>query len=334
MSPTAEVKSRIVCHGTGISRTGESFFHLGSFFENEIMHLPKRDYLFSISAALVLLVGLGTFPWSGSSQGLQRPGSAEAAANVGTARYSKWQSALSKYVDKQGNVNYSNWKLDASALDQFLASLSGITRAEYDSMSRNEQMALWINAYNAFTVHLVLEHYPIHRSGLNLYPDSSIRQIDGVWKKYKLSVAGRTVSLHEIENEILRKQFKEPLIHFAINCASRSCPPLSNEAYSAVDLTKQLERAASTFIQSERFNKIEPTRKKVALSKIFDWYGEDFVSRYHGKQMEKRSQAQSAVISFIADHVGGSERAFLLSNDFALSYMNYDWALNESTGAN
>lgn len=298
------------------------------------MLFPKRSYLLSIAAAMLVSVCAGHFQFCGGCSGLQRgAGGAEAATTAGNAQYSKWQSALSNYVDTQGSVNYSKWKSDTGDLDQFLASLSKISRAEYESMSRNEQMALWINAYNAFTVRIVLDHYPIHRSGINLYPDSSIRQIDGVWTKYKLMAAGRTVSLHEIENEILRKQFSEPLIHFAINCASKSCPPLSNQAYSGGALTKQLERAASVFIQSERFNKIDQTRKKVALSKIFDWYGQDFVSRYTGKQMEKRSRPQSAVIAFIADRSGADNKQFLQSNEFALTYMNYDWSLNESAGA-
>lgn len=257
---------------------------------------------------------------------------AEAATAGDTTRYQRWQTGLSRNVSSQGLVNYKQWKAERQDLDQFILSLKKIGPTEYDSMNRNEKIALWINAYNSFTVQLILDHYPIRRSGFNLYPESSIRQIDRVWEKYKISAAGRTVSLHEIENEILRKEFKEPLTHFAINCASRSCPPLSNKVYMGSTLPEQLEHAAAAFVKSSNFNRIDPPRKKVELSKIFDWYGEDFVPKYFTKPLARRSRSQAAVIMFVAERSDAAERAILQSNDFALSYLSYDWTLNEDRG--
>jgi len=255
--------------------------------------------------------------------------STAAAATADTARYGRWQAALTRFVDSDGLVNYKTWKANREDLDQFVASLGKMSRSEYDSMSRNEKLALWINAYNAFTVQLILDHYPLRRSGLNLYPESSIRQINGVWDKYKILVAGKRFSLHDIENEILRKEFKEPLIHFAINCASQSCPPLSNKVYLGDDLQHQLMGAALKFIRATKFNRIDPAHRTAALSKIFEWYGSDFVPKFFVKPLAKRTRNEAAVIRFLAENSGPAERALLDSNEFSLSYLNYDWTLNE-----
>lgn len=255
-----------------------------------------------------------------------------AATTSDTTRYGRWQAALTRFVDNDGLVNYKTWKANREDLDEFVLSLEKISRSEYDSMSRNEKVALWINAYNAFTVQLVLDHYPLHRSGFNLYPESSIRQINGVWDKYKVLIAGKRLSLHEIENEILRKEFKEPLIHFAINCASQSCPPLSNKAYLGTVLQHQLKGAALRFIRATKFNRVDPVHRKVALSKIFEWYGPDFVPGFFVKPLAKRSRIETAVIRFVAEYSNPAERTLLESNEFSLSYLNYDWTLNESSG--
>lgn len=287
----------------------------------------------TLTAAVVLT--MLTIPSSipGLSKYLETKCAAADAATAGdTTRYQRWQTSLSRNVSSHGLVNYKQWKAERQDLDQFILSLKKIGLTEYESMNGSEKIALWINTYNAFTVQLILDHYPIRRSGLNLYPESSIRQIDGVWEKYKISVAGRTVSLHEIENEILRKEFKEPLIHFAINCASRSCPPLTNKVYMGSTLPEQLEHAAAAFVKSQNFNRIDPPRKKVELSKIFDWYGEDFVPKYFTKPMARRSRNQAAVVTFVAERSNAAEKAFLQSNEFALSYLGYDWTLNEDRG--
>ena len=240
------------------------------------------------------------------------------AAAASSAPYGRWQAALTRFVDSEGLVDYKSWRTNREDLDQFVLSLGKMSRSEYDSMSRNERLALWINAYNAFTVQLILDHYPLHRSGLNLYPESSIRQINGVWDKYKILVAGKRFSLHEIENEILRKEFKEPLIHFAINCASRSCPPLSNKVYLGADLQQQLRSAASKFIRATKFNRIDQIHRKVELSKIFEWYGSDFVPEFFVKPLAKRTRNETAVIRFLAENSGPGERALLDSNTFSL----------------
>jgi hypothetical protein len=243
--------------------------------------------------------------------------------------YKEWNYSLEKHVSANGEVNYKNWINDRDNLEKFLSNISRITATDYRAMSKNEKMALWINAYNALTIKLVLDHYPIKRQGLNFYPDNSIRQINGVWDKYKISVAGRKVSLSEIENAILRKEFKEPLIHFAINCASKSCPPMKNKAYFPNSLETQLKDSARQFVTNTTYNKIVPSERRIKISKIFEWYGMDFVSSSKQCCQKGLSVRDTAIVNFLKEYLPEKDKQFLDSNQFAIEFLPYDWALNE-----
>lgn len=247
--------------------------------------------------------------------------------------YKDWDRQLEKYVDARGTVNYRSWKNDRAGLDSFLREAGTLTAQEYSAMRKEDRLALWINLYNAFTIKQILDHYPLKRSGLNFYPDNSIRQIDGVWDKFKISAAGKSLSLSEIENKILRAEFREPLIHFAINCASKSCPKLLNRAYRGGDLIyMDMETAASEFVNDKTRNKFDAGTRKIELSRIFEWFGDDFKARYGSKGLAGRSAKESAVISFTQKYLQGSDRDLLMSNRFSIGYLPYDWSLNEQTG--
>lgn len=251
------------------------------------------------------------------------------ASGVHEDLYAGWDSALHKYVTSKGEVNYRGWKNERAGLDSFIKAAGNLSSAQCAQMSRDEKLALWINLYNAFTVKLVLDHYPIQRNGFNLYPSSSIRQIDGVWDRYRVTACGRSVTLSEIENKILRGELGEPLIHFAINCASHSCPKLMNRAYTSAGVDKELEEAAGEFVNDSTRNRFDVANRKVELSKIFDWFGDDFRARYGGKSSSGRSAKDSAVINFLLAHTQGPTRELLASNKFSLGYLPYDWSLNE-----
>ena len=235
--------------------------------------------------------------------------------------YKDWQIALKNYVGpKEGLVAYGAWKKDQSKLDSFLNQAKALSKAQYTEMNRDERIAFWINVYNAFTVKQILNHYPIKRSGFNFYPGNSIRQINGVWTKYKLQAGSRVVSLSDIENKILRKELDEPLIHFAINCASKSCPKLQNTAYKGASLRNQLNKAVTEFLHDKSKNRIGA--RKMKLSKIFDWYKDDFQKHYLGRKIHPgKSPADSAILNFLS--------RYKLSTNADISYMPYDWSLNE-----
>lgn len=210
-------------------------------------------------------------------------------------KHDTWDDLLQKHVDDQGRVHYAGFKADEALLDAYLEELSKMPAQR--SWSRSQQLAYWINAYNAFTVKLILDHYPVQ----------SIRDIhDGnPWAVHWIKIGGTKYSLDQIEHQIIRPQFKDARIHFAVNCAARSCPPLLNKAYNPVVLEQQLRNQTRKFVNHTGYNQLGPD--KVRISKIFDWYKTDFgdlidyLNRY--AEQDIRPQAE-------------------------LQFNDYDWSLN------
>ncbi|NND32404.1 MAG: DUF547 domain-containing protein [Saprospiraceae bacterium] len=175
-----------------------------------------------------------------------------------------FSTLLTKYVDGQGKVDYDGLKNELAKLNSYLTELKQNPVSE--NWSKDEQLAYWINAYNAFTIKLILDHYPV----------ASITDIENgkPWDKKWITLGNETYSLNQIENEIIRPQFNEPRIHFAVNCAAKSCPPLANKAFTAGNMEALLESQTKKFINDKQYNQIDAGRLRI--SKIFDWYGSDF----------------------------------------------------------
>jgi len=171
-----------------------------------------------------------------------------------------WDLLLKKHVDAEGYVDYKGFQGDREALTSYLRMLSENEPSE--SWSVQELLAYYINTYNAYTVNLILDNYPLQ----------SIKEINGAWTKAIIPIGNKNLSLGGLENGILRKM-NEPRIHFAINCASYSCPMLLNEAYTAQQIDTQLEEVTVAFINSD---KNEITETVTNISSIFDWYKKDF----------------------------------------------------------
>ncbi len=211
--------------------------------------------------------------------------------------HSEWDKLLKKYVGKDGLVDYKGFKNDEAKLDDYLKMLS--EKNPTDDWSVQELLAYYINLYNAATVKLIVENYPL----------KSIKDIDGAWTKGRVAVGNKELSLGGIENGILRKM-NEPRIHFAINCASISCPKLLNEAYTASKINEQLDRATKEFINSDK-NDISASNPK--LSSVFDWYQKDY--KVNGKQ---------DVIGFINQYSKTK-----INTGATIAYKDYNWNLNE-----
>jgi hypothetical protein len=205
-------------------------------------------------------------------------------------------SLLQKHVNSAGTVNYKGLKNDKVALDAYCQLLSD--NPVQDDWSRETKMAYWINAYNAFTLKLIVDNYPT----------KSILNFDGgkTWDVRRIRLGDKKYSLNNLENDILRPQFKDPRIHFAINCAAKSCPPLWNHAYSAENLESTLETRARAFINNPDYNTL--SAKSAQVSKIFDWYGVDF----GGLRVFLNKYADKA-----------------LDSNAAIRFNEYDWNLNE-----
>lgn len=218
-----------------------------------------------------------------------------------------WDQLVRAHVKPDGSVNYKGFIQDKSKLEQYLKLISD-NAPDRKTWSKDEQMAYWINAYNAFTVKLIVDNYPV-KSIRDLGPTLKIPLIKDVWHYKFFKIGGEESSLDEIEHSILRKEFDEPRIHFAINCASVSCPPLLNEAFVAEKLEAQLTKVATTFINDPTRNKI--TADQAQVSSIFSWFKGDFTKK-------------GTLIDFLNLY-----SKIKIKATAKISHLDYNWNLNE-----
>ncbi len=220
-----------------------------------------------------------------------------------------WSELLGRHVKENGMVDYKGFIQDKELLEKYLKTLSAHA-PDPSIWSEEEQLAYWINAYNGYTVKLIVDNYPL-KSIEDLHPTVHIPTVSTVWHKKFFSIGGVKTSLDEIEHDILRKKFNEPRIHFAINCASFSCPPLRDEAYVAGKLDAQLEDMARRFINDPDRNKISENNPQV--SKIFSWFSGDFTR--NGTLIEYLNKYAQVPVN----------------TDAKLNYLDYDWSLNDAS---
>ncbi len=225
------------------------------------------------------------------------------------------------------SVDYAALKKGRAALDAAVNAFAQTTPAEEQAWTREQRLAFWINAYNAFTLRTIVDHYPIRGSWLTLQPRNSIRQIDGVWTTMRWRAAGRELTLDDIEHQILRRELKEPRIHFAINCASVSCPPLPPEPYRAETLDAQLDETARRYLASPEGLRIDGDTLRV--SSILRWYGEDFVERFASIAPEGRDQIERAVRGVIIRFGPPEAGALARKASTRIRFLSYDWSLND-----
>lgn len=246
--------------------------------------------------------------------------------------HAQFDALLNTYV-LDGRVDYRRLGVDPHLLQAYLADLGGVSAAELAAWPREDQLAFWINAYNAFVLMAVVEHYPLSRRTLVglAFPSDSIWQVPDVWKARRWQAAKRTVSLDMIENEIIRPTFREPRIHFALVCAASSCPNLRSEAYRGDRLNEQLEDQARRFLaQANKGLRLDGS-DTVLVSKIFDWYGADFATALDSPASPAgRSRAEQGIIEFVSRHSADpAVREFLRKPGLSVGYLPYDWRLND-----
>ncbi len=267
---------------------------------------------------VTLLVGLGVPAAPGG------PGAGETAT-------SGYNEILKQFVDADGLVDYERLKRDRAGLDRYAGYLARLDRGTYDGYTDSEKIALWLNAYNAFTLVAVIDHYPIKPSVVKSLsnPRESIRHIPGVWDELEFTVMGEPVTLNHIEHGILRKDFSEPRIHMALVCASIGCPPLRGEVFTGEALNGQLSAETRRFLSIERNFRIDRERGVVYLSSIFDWFADDFED--FGKAVtfgHSHDRKHRAALGFVMSYVGEDDRLYIMKDRYDVAYLPYDWALN------
>jgi hypothetical protein len=243
-----------------------------------------------------------------------------------------YAATLRTFVDPAGMVDYAGLKSNPRALNTYLKYVSTVPEQTIDQWSDPDQIAFWINTYNALTLKAILDHYPIKSSFFRSlkYPKNSIRQISGVWTKLKFTVHNRPMTLEHIEHKILRIRFNEPRIHLALVCAAKGCPTLRNEPYAGPTLDAQLDNQAVTFLTNLTKFKIDRKKGIVHLSPIFKWFGEDFVKTYAPSETPgDLDQNLSAVMNYLATHADPLFRPYLYRGQYEVEYLKYDWSLNE-----
>jgi hypothetical protein len=219
--------------------------------------------------------------------------------------------ALLKANVANGMVNYKALKATPAPLAEYLKQSGAVTEANYKGFTRPQQLAFLINLYNAATLKLIVDHYPV----------KSIKDcgtlFKGPWKQVVVPLWGQTVSLDHLEHEVIRPTFKEPRAHFALVCAAKGCPPLRAEAYTPEKLEAQLDDQGRVFLGTAAKNHVDTAKMKLFVSPIFDWYGGDFV--------EKAGSVEKFVLPFWPE----KDKAATSKGGFGIEFTDYDWTLNE-----
>lgn len=211
--------------------------------------------------------------------------------------YKNYNQFLGKYVSEKGNVNYDKIYAHKSELEALIKQFE--KKPTTDKWTKNEELAFWINTYNVYTLKLIIDNYPT----------KSIKDIDNAWDRKIVGSGKNKISLGDVEHKILRK-LDEPRIHFAINCASFSCPNLLNKAYLPETLDKQLAQVTKAFINDQSKNWI--TKNEIKISQIFNWFAGDFKTK------------KSSVIDFINTYSNVK-----IDKKAKLKYLDYNWSLNK-----
>lgn len=217
--------------------------------------------------------------------------------------YKNYGLILNDHVSS-GRVDYGKLKTNSAGLDLVLVEFEGVTKAQFDSWNKDKQLAFLINLYNAATLDLVADNYPL----------KSIKDIGSPWDKKVVNLHGNTISLNELEHEVIRKNYKEPRIHFALVCAAKGCPILISDAYVGGKLESQLDAVTKNFLTAGDKNKIDDANHVIVVSSIFDWFAGDF-------------EAQSgSVVAFLAPYYSRNPEDL---KTYQIKYTDYDWTLND-----
>ena len=228
-----------------------------------------------------------------------------AASRSSTVTHEVWADLLAKFISSEG-VNYTGFKKEEDRLNQYLKMLEN---TDPEKLPRNEQYAYYINAYNAWTIKLILSGYP----GVESIKDFGTI-LKSPWQKKWVRINGEVITLDDIEHNILRPRYKDPRVHFAINCSAVSCPPLRPEPYLAHTLDRQLDDSTRSFINDPNSYRLEGDT--LYVSRIFKWFSEDF---------------NEDALGFYLQYAEGDLKEQLVDrkDEMQVKYLHYDWSLND-----
>ncbi|MEO1521185.1 MAG: DUF547 domain-containing protein [Cyanobacteria bacterium J06633_2] len=272
---------------------------------------------FTLLASAIVLGGCSAISSTSSSSS---DAVAQVAANSEPFTYDAYAEILETYVDDEGFVDYLGLQQNRTGLDRFNASIGAVSPETYNSWSEDEQLAFLINAYNSFTLQSIIDQDPLK---------SSIRDIPGVWRIRRFSIAGESKTLDNIEHQTIRVDFNEPRIHAAVNCSAISCPVLRREPFNGENLDQQLEEQTARWLLSSEGIQINRDAGEVRISALFDWFGEDWVGDYSVESGFDGSDKQRAALNFISQYISEEDAEYLQAGGYRVRYLDYNWALND-----
>ena len=238
--------------------------------------------------------------------------------------HAQFGTVLERHV-KDGRVDYDGLKRDRAPLDQYVQTLGAVSAAELAAFSREQQLAYWVNAYNAFVLTTVIDDYPISRGSLAglAFPPNSIWQISAAFKGSRFKAGGRRLSLDDLEHKIVRPTFNEPRVHMALVCAAVGCPVLRSDPYRAMVLDEQLDTQSRRYLaDSAHGARLDAPKRVLYVSAIFKWFGGDFAALGKG-------DTRRGILEFVARHSEPDRGLALREGEWKLRYLDYDWRLNE-----
>lgn len=231
-------------------------------------------------------------------------------------QWSDYSALLTDYV-ADGLVDYKTMKADRARVD---ALVDTIAVADVSEATDDQALAFYINAYNILLLRSIIDAYPVQ----------SVKDIDGVFNRKQWAVSGKEYTLDELENDVIRADFSDPRVHFALCKAALGGPKLQSVPYLGDILDEQLTKAGKAFVTDTRYNWIDPEKKKVGLSKLFKWYGKDFHKEYYlPGSMMTLCQEDNASVNFILSYMSKDRQTKLRAINFKAEYLDFDWSLNE-----
>ena len=265
---------------------------------------------------------------------LQSPLAADRASQTG-ATSDPLHRPLDQILDtnvRDGLVYYRALRSERGRLDRYVASLN-VPAATYEGWGREQKMAFWLNAYDAFVMQTVIDHYPIRGKSAS-YPANSIRQIPGAFDQIKHRAAGRSLTLDDIEKTVL-PEFKEPRLYLALGRGAVGSGRLRSEAYSGARVIQQLDEIQREFVSEQPMLKIDRASAVVSVTPIISWREAEFVAAYDkdpGGPLAQRSPIERAIVAFISPYLLPLEKELIQKNAFKVTYHPFDWRLNDLTG--
>ncbi len=295
------------------------------------MHRPKRSTVLWFVAVIILLVALAVVLLSSCTTVVEPLALTGPAVTASSVELADFDAVLGRFVDDRGNVDYAALQAAPDDLERFYASVALISPDSHPDLfpAENDRLAYWLNAYNAAAIVSVTRLYPIDsvkEVGVPFYlfflPDTA-----GFFLLRLHVFGGESISLYGLENDIVRERFKDPRIHFALNCASAGCPRLPRTHFASDRLDEQLDRETRRFFDEPRNLEVDHGAKTIRLSEILNWYESDYTS-----WLAEKGVAGPSLLGFVLGYVEGSRAEDVrraAEAGYRMEFVPYDWRLND-----